>query len=199
MTALLLVLLVASASPDWYNAYERGIGAAKDGRYDDSIQLMTAAIEEKAEESDVARYEKATIKYHPYYYRGYAYLKSGDKKRAADDLGRANGRGDVDFGDLQELREEAGADASTDASPRRHRAVAASSIPFVTRSVSNSVTSFAITEPSYAVGWFTLALINAGLAQAKRRRGIIWFLVSLFLGPIATFFIVVLEPGPIRA
>jgi hypothetical protein len=46
----------------------------------------------------------------------------------------------------------------------------------------------------YAVGWFTLSLINAGLAQAKGRSGLNWWLLSLFLGPIATFLIVVLDP-----
>jgi len=45
----------------------------------------------------------------------------------------------------------------------------------------------------YAVGWFTLALINAGLAQSKNRSGLGWWLASLFIGPIATFLIVVLE------
>ncbi len=45
------------------------------------------------------------------------------------------------------------------------------------------------------VGWGTLSLINAGLAQAKRRSGLIWWLVSLLLGPIATFLIVVLPAG----
>ena len=44
----------------------------------------------------------------------------------------------------------------------------------------------------YAIGWGTLALINAGLAQGKRRSGLTWFLVSLLLGPIATFLLVVL-------
>jgi hypothetical protein len=48
----------------------------------------------------------------------------------------------------------------------------------------------------YAIGWGTLALINAGLAQGKHRSGLIWFLVSLLLGPIATFLIVVLDPEP---
>jgi hypothetical protein len=48
----------------------------------------------------------------------------------------------------------------------------------------------------YAIGWGTLAMINAGLAQAKRRSRLAWFLVSLLLGPIATFLIVVLDPGP---
>ncbi len=46
----------------------------------------------------------------------------------------------------------------------------------------------------YAVGWFTLTLINAGLAQTKGRSGLLWWLASLFLGPVATFLIVVLEP-----
>jgi len=40
-------------------------------------------------------------------------------------------------------------------------------------------------QSSYAVGWGTLALINAGLAQAKNRSGLAWFLASLLLGPIA--------------
>jgi hypothetical protein len=44
----------------------------------------------------------------------------------------------------------------------------------------------------YAVGWGTLTLINAGLAQSKGRSGLAWFLVSLLLGPIATLLIVVL-------
>ncbi len=42
----------------------------------------------------------------------------------------------------------------------------------------------------YAVGWGTLALINAGLAQAKNRSGLNWFLLSLLLGPLATFILV---------
>jgi hypothetical protein len=50
-------------------------------------------------------------------------------------------------------------------------------------------------SPGYAVGWGSLALINAGLAQGKRQSGLAWFLVSLILGPIATFLIV-LQPVP---
>ncbi len=46
------------------------------------------------------------------------------------------------------------------------------------------------TNPSYYVGWGTLALLNAGLAQGKNRSGLNWFLLSLFLGPIATFLLV---------
>ncbi|MEG1679609.1 hypothetical protein [uncultured Stenotrophomonas sp.] len=43
----------------------------------------------------------------------------------------------------------------------------------------------------YVVGWGTLALINAGLAQSKGRGGMNWFLLSLLLGPLATFLLVV--------
>lgn len=46
---------------------------------------------------------------------------------------------------------------------------------------------------TFFVGWGTLSLINAGLAQSKGRSGLIWWLVSLLLGPIATLLIVVLD------
>lgn len=47
----------------------------------------------------------------------------------------------------------------------------------------------------YYLGWGTLALINAGLAQAKNRSGLGWFLASLLLGPIATLLIVAMGRG----
>ena len=47
------------------------------------------------------------------------------------------------------------------------------------------------------VGWGTLSLINAGLAQSKGCSGLLWWLFSLFLGPIATLLIVTL-PRPDR-
>ena len=47
--------------------------------------------------------------------------------------------------------------------------------------------------PEFVVGWGTLALINAGLAQGKNRSGLGWFLASLFLGPLATLVIVLLD------
>jgi hypothetical protein len=55
-------------------------------------------------------------------------------------------------------------------------------------------------EPTqYVAGWGTLSLVNAGLAQSKGRSGLTWWLISIFLGPIATFLIVVLEPVEMRA
>ncbi|HVX90032.1 MAG TPA: hypothetical protein VG940_13940 [Gemmatimonadales bacterium] len=48
----------------------------------------------------------------------------------------------------------------------------------------------------YAVGWGTLALVNAGLAQSKGKSRLVWFVVSLVLGPIATFIIVISDVSP---
>ena len=47
----------------------------------------------------------------------------------------------------------------------------------------------------FFVGWGTLSLINAGLAQGKNRSGLLWWVASLFFGPLATFLIVVLPPA----
>ena len=55
-------------------------------------------------------------------------------------------------------------------------------------------------QAHFAIGWGTLSLINSGLAQSKGRSGLLWWLLSLLLGPLATFLIVVLPAvGPIVA
>lgn len=56
-----------------------------------------------------------------------------------------------------------------------------------------------IDSTPYFVGLGTLTLINAGLAQGKGRSGLGWWFLSLFLGPIATFLIVVLPPADPQA
>lgn len=48
-------------------------------------------------------------------------------------------------------------------------------------------------DNQYFVGWGTLALINAGLAQGKNRTGLNWFLLSLLLGPFATLILLFVE------
>jgi len=48
----------------------------------------------------------------------------------------------------------------------------------------------------FFVGWGTLSLINAGLAQSKGRSSLIWWLFSLLVGPIATLLIVLLPKEP---
>ena len=54
-------------------------------------------------------------------------------------------------------------------------------------------------DQQFFVGWGTLAMINAGLAQGKNRSGLGWFLGSLLLGPIATFIIVILDKKASKA
>lgn len=51
---------------------------------------------------------------------------------------------------------------------------------------------------SYSVGWGTLSLINAGLAQSKGRSGAGWWALSLLLGPVATLLLVVLPAATLR-
>ncbi|HBL98214.1 TPA: hypothetical protein DDZ86_01055 [Candidatus Dependentiae bacterium] len=41
----------------------------------------------------------------------------------------------------------------------------------------------------FVVGWGTLALLNAAIAQLQGRSTMLWFLISLLFGPIATFFL----------
>ena len=48
-------------------------------------------------------------------------------------------------------------------------------------------------DNQYFVGWGTLALINAGLAQGKNRTGLNWFFLSLLLGPLATLILLFVE------
>ncbi len=64
-----------------------------------------------------------------------------------------------------------------------------------------------IDPPAHVVGWGTLSLINAGLAQSKNHSGLLWWFLSLLLGPIATLIIVAvlekrepewLKPSPPR-
>ena len=54
-------------------------------------------------------------------------------------------------------------------------------------------------QSQFVAGWGTLSLVNAGLAQSKERSGLLWWLGSLLLGPLATFLIVVLPPAKPRA
>ncbi|WP_225737685.1 antitermination protein NusB [Dyella acidiphila] len=57
------------------------------------------------------------------------------------------------------------------------------------------VESFSMLAQGHApwfVGWGTLALINAGLAQGKNRSGLVWFLLSVLFGPLATLVLVLM-------
>ena len=44
----------------------------------------------------------------------------------------------------------------------------------------------------YVMGWGTLMLINANIAQCKNRSGLGWFFISLFIGPLATLLLAIM-------
>lgn len=50
-----------------------------------------------------------------------------------------------------------------------------------------------IAGKEYYVGWGTLALINGALAQSKGRSAVPWFLLSLLVGPLVTFALLLVE------
>jgi hypothetical protein len=52
----------------------------------------------------------------------------------------------------------------------------------------------AVEHEAFGIGWMTLAMLNAGIAQGKNRGGMNWFLLSLLFGPLATFFLVAFFP-----
>lgn len=51
---------------------------------------------------------------------------------------------------------------------------------------------------TFYLGWGTLCLINAVLAQGKNRSGLNWFLISVFIGPVSTFLLAIIEKLPSR-
>ncbi len=47
-------------------------------------------------------------------------------------------------------------------------------------------------RPEFFVGWGTLALIIAALAQGKNRNGLVWFVLGLIGGPLALLVLVLM-------
>jgi formate hydrogenlyase subunit 3/multisubunit Na+/H+ antiporter MnhD subunit len=47
-------------------------------------------------------------------------------------------------------------------------------------------------QENFTVGWGTLTLINAAIAQSKNRSAATWLVASIFLGPVATALLVLL-------
>jgi len=113
---LLLVVLVptGAAMADWYDDYDAGIKAAQNGDWDTVIAKMNAAIAKESKENKRARtYGNIFIQYHPYYYRGYAYMQKGipcnsqaaltSLQNGMADLKSTSGPGKVSFGEASSL------------------------------------------------------------------------------------------------
>jgi tetratricopeptide (TPR) repeat protein len=104
--AILLIANVALAS--WYDDYNDGIAAVRKGQWQVVIQKMTVAIGGNAKENNNARtYGNIFINYHPYYYRGLAYLRIGQYEKAISDFEHTEGPGEIDRGSIEELMHDA--------------------------------------------------------------------------------------------
>ena len=105
---LALLLAASAALASWYDDYDAGLAAVRNGQWSVVIQKMTAAINGNSKENDKARtYGAIFINYHPYYYRGVAYLNTGKYEQAISDLERTSGAGPEDLGSLDTLMSKA--------------------------------------------------------------------------------------------
>jgi tetratricopeptide (TPR) repeat protein len=103
-----LLLAASAALASWYDDYDAGLTAARNGQWSVVIQKMNAAIAGNPKENDKARtYGAIFINYHPYYYRGVAYLNTGKYEQAINDLERTSGAGPEDLGSIENLMSRA--------------------------------------------------------------------------------------------
>jgi tetratricopeptide (TPR) repeat protein len=105
LAAALLTLLCATAAlASWYDDYDAGIAAVRSGNWSAVVQKMSAAIKGQPKENDRARtYGAIFINYHPYYYRGVAYLNLGKFEQAISDFEQTSGPGEENLGPIETL------------------------------------------------------------------------------------------------
>ena len=101
---LALLLAASAALASWYDDYDAGVAAARNGQWTTVIQKMSAAIKANGKENDKAReYGTIFINYHPYYYRGVAYLNTGKYEQAVADFEQSSGPGEENLGSIETL------------------------------------------------------------------------------------------------
>ncbi|HEX8252235.1 MAG TPA: tetratricopeptide repeat protein [Thermoanaerobaculia bacterium] len=106
--ALFAVVLATSAHASWYDDYDEGLAAVRKGSWSVVVQKMSAAIKGNPKEGDRVRtYGMVTSNYHPYYYRGVAYLNTGRYEEAVADFERTSGPGPENLGSLDVLMDRA--------------------------------------------------------------------------------------------
>lgn len=116
--AIALTTIAASALASWYDDYDAGIAAVRKGQWQVVIQKMTAAIAGNPKENNNSRtYGNIFINYHPYYYRGLAYLRVGQYDKAISDFEHTEGPGEIDRGSIDELMQDAKSKQSAATTP----------------------------------------------------------------------------------
>ena len=105
LTLWLMMLAVASiANASWYDDYDAGLAAARSGNWSLVVSKMSAAIKGQGSENNKARtYGMDYRNYHPYYYRGVAYLNLGKYEQAISDLEKTSGPGPENLGSIETL------------------------------------------------------------------------------------------------
>ncbi len=113
------LLLIANAGfASWYDDYDAGIAAVRKGQWQVVIQKMTAAIAGNPKENNNARtYGNIFYNYHPYYYRGLAYSRTGQYEKAISDFEQTSGPGEIDRGSIEELMQDAKAKQASASTP----------------------------------------------------------------------------------
>ena len=108
LLAIIALMIAGVAEASWYDDYEAGIAAVRKGQWQVVIQKMTAAIAVTPKENSNARtYGNIFINYHPYYYRGLAYMRVGQYDKAIADFEQTTGPGEIDRGSIEELMKDA--------------------------------------------------------------------------------------------
>jgi tetratricopeptide (TPR) repeat protein len=102
--AISLCLIATTAFGSWYDDYNDGLKAVRNGQWGTVVEKMTAAIGVRPKENNKERaYGTIFINYHPYYYRGVAYLNQGKYQQAISDLETATGVGPENLGTIEQL------------------------------------------------------------------------------------------------
>lgn len=115
---ILTLALATTAQASWYDDYDAGLIAAKKGSWSTVVQKMTAAIKGNGKEGDRVRtYGVITINYHPYYYRGAAYIQLGRYDEGIADLEKTSGPGPENLGSIDALMDRAKKMAAAQSEP----------------------------------------------------------------------------------
>jgi tetratricopeptide (TPR) repeat protein len=105
---ILTLALAGAAQASWYDDYDAGLAAVRAGNWSVVAQKMSAAIKANGSENNKARtYGMDFRNYHPYYYRGAAYLNLGKYEQAIADLEKTSGPGPENIGAVETMLDRA--------------------------------------------------------------------------------------------
>jgi tetratricopeptide (TPR) repeat protein len=108
VVSIAVMMSATAALASWYDDYDAGLAAARKGNWQAVVQSMSAAIKVKPKEGNKERtYGTQFYNYHPYYYRGVAYLNLGQYDKAIADLEAAEGIGEENLGPIEQLIQRA--------------------------------------------------------------------------------------------